>query len=266
MSGSTDDPVLLEVRDDGVARLTLNRPDAANAINLELADALADATSQLAALPALRVVLLTGAGKRFCAGGDVRAFAAAGEDLGEALAEILGALHLAVESLAELDAPVVAAVQGNAAGAGLSLVAGADLVLAGEDTRFVLAYTGIGLIPDAGSTWYLPRLVGHRRASELAFTNRVLDAHEALAWGLITRVVADRDLLSEAEQLVAKLAAGPRGAFGATKRLLRESWSVSLADQLGREAAAIVLAGESADGQEGVAAFVEKRPPAFGLD
>jgi 2-(1,2-epoxy-1,2-dihydrophenyl)acetyl-CoA isomerase len=266
MSGSVDDPVLLEVGDDGVARLTLNRPDAANAINLELAAALADATSQLGALPALRAVLLTGAGKRFCAGGDVRAFAAAGEDLGEALASVLGPLHRAVEGLAELDAPVVAAVQGSAAGAGLSLVAGADLVLAAEDTRFVLAYTSIGLIPDGGSTWYLPRLIGSRRTSELALTNRVLDAHEALAWGLVTRVVAERDLLSEAERLVAELAAGPRGAFGATKRLLRESWSVSLADQLGREATAMVLAGESEDGQEGVAAFVEKRPPAFGID
>jgi 2-(1,2-epoxy-1,2-dihydrophenyl)acetyl-CoA isomerase len=266
MSGSADDPVLLELHDDGVARLTLNRPDAANAINLELATALADATSQLATLPALRVVLLTGAGKRFCAGGDVRAFAAAGEDLGEALEAVLGALHLAVKGLSELDAPVVAAVQGSAAGAGLSLVAGADLVLAAEDTRFVLAYTSIGLVPDGGSTWYLPRLIGPRRASELAFTNRVLDAHEALAWGLVTRVVPNGDLRSEAEQLVAELAAGPRGAFGATKRLLRETWSASLADQLGREATAMVLAGDTADGQEGVAAFVEKRPPAFGLD
>ncbi len=265
MSSTTDAPVLLEV-DDGVARLTLNRPDAANAISLELAAALADATSQLAVLPDLRVVLLTGAGKRFCAGGDVRAFATAGADLGEALADVLGPLHRAVEGLADLDAPVVAAVQGSAAGAGLSLVAGADLVLAAEDARFVLAYTSIGLIPDGGSTWYLPRLIGARRASELAFTNRVLDAGEALEWGLVTRVVAAGDLQREADRLVAELAAGPRGAFGATKRLLRESWSASLADQLSREATAMVLAGERADAQEGVAAFVEKRPPVFGAE
>ncbi len=265
MSGSTEAPVLLEVGDDGVARLTLNRPDAANAIDRGLAAALADAVSQLAT-STVRVVLLTGAGKRFCAGGDVRSFASAGEDLGEALAAVLDPLHLAVEGLAELDAPVVAAVQGSAAGAGLSLVAGADLVVAAESTRFVLAYTGIGLVPDGGSTWHLPRLIGARRTAELAFTNRALDAHEAMAWGLVTRVVADPDLQSAADQLVADLAAGPGGAFGATKRLLRESWSATLADQLGREATAMVIAGESADGQEGVAAFVEKRPPVFGTD
>jgi 2-(1,2-epoxy-1,2-dihydrophenyl)acetyl-CoA isomerase len=266
MSSTPDAPVLLDVGDDGVARLTLNRPDAANAINLDLATALADAVSQLASAPGLRVVLLSGAGKRFCAGGDVRAFAAAGEDLGEALEAVLDPLHRAVQGLAELAAPVVAAVHGSAAGAGLSLAAGADLVLAAEDTRFVLAYTSIGLVPDGGSTWYLPRLIGPRRAAELAFTNRVLDAHEALTWGLVTRVVPDRDLRREAEQLVAELSVGPPRAFGATKRLLRESWSASLADQLGREATAMVLAGESADGHEGVAAFVEKRPPAFGRD
>jgi 2-(1,2-epoxy-1,2-dihydrophenyl)acetyl-CoA isomerase len=255
-------PVLLEVA-EGVARLTLNRPDASNALTLELAEALADATTELAATDGVRVVLLRGAGRRFCAGGDVKAFAASGDALGEQLGSILDALHRAVGDLAELGAPVVAAVQGSAAGAGLSLVLGADLVVAATSARFVLAYTAIGLIPDGGSTWYLTRLVGLRRATELALTNRVLDADEALAWGLVNRVVPDADLDGAAETLVTELATGPTGAFADTKRLLRRSLQASLADQLGDEAIAMVRAGSSADGQEGVRAFVEKRPPQF---
>lgn len=260
---ASSEPVLLEVV-DGVARLTLNRPDASNTLSLELADALAGATTELAAANDVRAVLLRGAGPRFCAGGDVKAFAASGDALGEQLGAILDALHRAVSDLAELDAPVVAAVQGSAAGAGLSLVLGADLVVAATSARFVLAYTAIGLVPDGGSTWYLPRLVGLRRATELALTNRVLDADEALAWGLVTRVVPDAELDGEAETLVTQLAAGPTGAFSDTKRLLRRSLQASLADQLGDEAIAMVRAGASADGQEGVQAFVEKRPPQFG--
>lgn len=256
------DLVVLEVA-DGVARLTLNKPDASNVIDLELARALADATGRLADED-VRAVLLRGAGRRFCAGGDVRSFAASGDALGELLGPVLDALHRAVTDLAELDAPVVAAVQGSAAGGGMSLVAGADLVVAATSARFVFAYTGIGLVPDGGGTWYLPRLVGLRRASELALTNRVLDAHEALAWGLVNRVVDDDQLDAEADRLVTELAAGPTGALGATKRLLRRSLQASLAEQLGDETSAMVQAGESADGQEGVQAFVEKRPPQFG--
>ncbi len=257
------DPVLVEVDADGLARLTLNRPDASNAIDLATAEALDDAASVLRADESVRAVLLSGAGPRFCAGGDVRSFADAGDDLDQALTRILRPLHAAVDTLGQLDAPVVAAVQGSAAGAGLSLAAGADVVLAAASTKFVMAYTGIGLVPDGGSTWYLPRIVGLRRALDLALTNRVLSADEACEWGLVSRVVADDALEAEALALATALAAGPTRALGAAKRLLRESLARDLEGQLAHESELMVIAGESDDGREGVAAFTEKRPPTF---
>jgi 2-(1,2-epoxy-1,2-dihydrophenyl)acetyl-CoA isomerase len=142
-------------------------------------------------------------------------------------------------------------------------VAGADVVLASASAKLVMAYTGIGLVPDGGSTWYLPRIVGVSRALDLALTNRVLSADEACAWGLVSRVVADDDLTSEAESLARTLASGPTGALGAAKRLLRGSLDRSLEDQLAHEAELMIIAGESDDGREGVAAFSEKRPPKF---
>jgi 2-(1,2-epoxy-1,2-dihydrophenyl)acetyl-CoA isomerase len=257
----TDSPVLLDVA-DGVARLTLNRPDAANAIDVSLARALAEATARLTEMDDLRVVLVTGAGDRFCGGGDVRAFATS-DDIGATLDEVLSHLHPAVLGLAGLGAPVVAAVQGRAAGAGLALVAGADLVLAGASAKFVMAYTGIGLVPDGGSTWYLPRVVGTRRALELALTNWVLTAEEACSWGLVTRVVPDDELMEKTEAIVTQLAGGPTRAYAAAKRLVRDAATNDLETQLAREAAEMVAAGRTADGIEGVAAFVEKRRPRF---
>ena len=256
-------PVLLEVDDDGIAHLTLNRPEAANALDLVLARALHEATAEIAANETVRVVLLSGAGSRFCAGGDVRSFAGSGAGLGDELGAVLAALHPTVELLAGLDAPVVAAVQGSAAGAGLALVAGADLVVAAASTKFVMAYTGIGLVPDGGSTWYLPRVIGMRRALELALTNRVLSAAEACEWGLVTQVVDDADVAEVAQALAATLAAGASRALGSAKQLMRTSLGSTLDAQLAHEATRMVLAGGSEDGREGVAAFVEKRPPAF---
>ena len=203
-----DAPVLLAFDDDGVARVTLNRPDAANAIDIPMARGLEEAVQRISETEGVRAVVLTGAGDRFCGGGDVRSFAAS-PDLGETLDEVLASLHPAVAGLGALDAPVVASVQGSAAGAGLSLVAGADLVLAAYSTTFVLAYTGIGLVPDGGSTWYLPRVVGPRRALELALTNWVLTADEAHQWGLVTRVVPDSELTEKTETFVKQLAGGP---------------------------------------------------------
>ena len=247
---------------DGVAALTLDRPDVANAIDLEMAQDLERAARSLSDDPRVRAVLLAGRGERFCAGGDLRAFAAEG-DLPAALRQITTALHAAVSRLVRLDAPVVAAVQGSAAGAGLGLVAAADLVVAAASARFVMAYTAVGLTPDGSSTYFLPRLVGSRRALELALTNRTLTADEALEWGIVNEVVADADMTERATALVSSLASGPTRSFGAAKRLLRRSSHESLETQMEDESELLAEAAVRADAREGIAAFLDKRPPRF---
>src|SRR4051812_8542730 len=171
--------------------------------------------------------------------------------------------HAALESLAGLDAPVITAVQGVAAGGGMSLAIAGDLVVAAESSWFTMAYTAAGLSPDGGSTWTLPRLVGLRRATELMLLNERLDARRALELGLVTRVVPDGELAAAVDELAATLAAGPTRAYGEVKRLLRASWASSLAAQLAAETDAISARAGSPDGREGIAAFLEKRPPGF---
>jgi 2-(1,2-epoxy-1,2-dihydrophenyl)acetyl-CoA isomerase len=243
----------------GIARLRLARPDAANTIDLPTARALQDAVEGLADDPAVRAVLLTGEGRMFCGGGDLTAFAAE-PDLPRHLRAVTDALHMAVIRLGRLRAPVVAAVQGSAAGAGFSLACAADLVLVGESARFVPAYTKIGLSPDGSLTATLPRLVGQRRAAELLLTNRTLDAVEAVEWGIATRVVPDDRLLAEATALAEELASGPVGSYGVVKRLLRSTWLLPLEAQLVEEAQALSDRAGTAEGREGIAAFVAKRP------
>ena len=247
---------------EGIARITLDRPDAGNAVDVELARDLLDVTMAISEDATVRVVLLTGAGKNFCVGGDLRAFDGR-DDLGLHLKEVTTYLHAAVSRLARLDAPVVAAVQGSAAGAGMSLACGADLVLAATSARFVLAYSRVGLSPDGGGSWYLPRLVGLQRALDLALTNRVLGAAEASEWGLVSRVVPDEDLTTEAESLVRSLAEGSRGALADAKRLLRESLGNQLETQLELETLALSRNAHR-DGSEGISAFLGKRAPRFG--
>ncbi|MCC6847245.1 MAG: enoyl-CoA hydratase/isomerase family protein [Deltaproteobacteria bacterium] len=248
---------------DGIAVLTLNRPNAANSIDLPLARELMDAAIACDDDPDVRAVVLTGAGKMFCAGGDLRSFADAGPKIASRLKELTAHLHAAISRLTRMDAPVVAAVNGMAAGAGFSLAIAADLVIASEGAGFVMAYTQAGLVPDGSSTFFLPRRIGDRRTRELMLTNRRLTAAEALAWGLVNQVVAADDLLPAATTLAATLAAGPTRAFGATKALLNETFEHGLEAQMELEARAIAAASISPDGQEGIRAFLEKRKPVF---
>lgn len=248
---------------DGVAQVTLNRPDAANSMNAEMMGDLYRVMVRCDEDPAVRVVLLRGAGRYFCAGGDLKAFAGVGDELPAYLKEGLVYLHAAMSRMLRMGAPTIAAVHGAAAGAGFSLAVACDLVLAAESAQFRLAYTRIGLTPDGSSTYTLPRLVGLKRALELALTNRTLSAAEALEWGLVTRIVPDEALAEEAGGLAAELARGAPLALAGTKRLLYGGWTETLETQMEYEAASITQMAHSADAKEGIAAFLEKRAAAF---
>ncbi|HEY91930.1 MAG TPA: enoyl-CoA hydratase [Dehalococcoidia bacterium] len=254
--------ITLEVREN-IGYLTLNRPDAANSMSKQMTRELMDAATELGQSPELRAVLISGAGRMFCSGGDIKEFNSLGEELPRHVQEVTTYLHAAVSRLVRLEVPVVAAVHGSAAGAGLPLACGADIVLAAESTRFTMAYTRIGLSPDGGSTFFLPRLVGLKRSLELALLNRVLSAQEALDWGIVTRVVPDADLFDEAQKTVSQLAAGPTAAFASAKRLMYAGWTASLETQLEQESRSITENAATSDAIEGISAFVEKRPATF---
>jgi 2-(1,2-epoxy-1,2-dihydrophenyl)acetyl-CoA isomerase len=251
--------------DDGIARITLNRPSQFNALDLDAMTELLDAVNQCSTDRRVRAVLLTGAGeKAFCAGGDVAGFVAAGEEgIALLLQRMTGVYHLAISRMAWMQAPVIAAVNGVAAGAGLSLVAACDLVLAADTARFTSAYTRIGLTPDGSSSYFLTRVIGPRRAMELHMTDRTLSAAEALDWGLVNRVVPAAELMAEAGALATKLAAGPTRAYGGVKKLIQMGLTDTLESQMERETRMIIEMAGSADGREGVRAFVEKRKPRF---
>jgi 2-(1,2-epoxy-1,2-dihydrophenyl)acetyl-CoA isomerase len=248
---------------DGVANITLNRPEVANALNMEISQELLRAVLRCDEDPEVRAVVIAGAGRMFCVGGDLRSFAEQGEQVSHHLKELTTYLHAAVSRMAHMGPPVVAAVHGAAAGAGMSLACASDLVVAAASARFTMAYTNAGLTPDGSSTYYLPRLVGFKRAMELALTNRELSAQEAMEWGIVTRVVPDEDLSENAAALASQLAAGATKALGATKRLLHSSWTETLETQMEHEAQTIAEMASTADGREGIAAFVEKRPAEF---
>lgn len=250
-------------RRDGVATLTLNRPKAAHSIDIPLARELMDAAIVCDDDPETRAVIVTGAGPMFCAGGDLRSFAAAGTAISGRLKELTAYLHAAISRLTRMNAPVIAAVNGMAAGAGFSLAIAADLTIASDTAGFVMAYTNAGLVPDGSSTFFLPRRIGDRRTRELMLTNRKLSAAEALDWGLVNQVVPADQLLPTAAKLAATLAAGPTRSFGAVKTLLNATFENGLETQMELEARAIAAASISADGQEGIRAFLEKRKPTF---
>jgi 2-(1,2-epoxy-1,2-dihydrophenyl)acetyl-CoA isomerase len=254
---------LLLDRTDAVATITLNRPDAYNALNLALGHDLFHAALEVDEDPSIRCVVITGAGKAFCGGGDVKEFAANLPRIGALVKELTTYVHGAVSRLVRSAKPVVVAVNGIAAGGGFSLALAGDLVIAAESARFTVAYSKIGATPDVSSTYFLPRLVGVRRAFELYLTNRALSAREAVDWGLVTRVVPDGALANATTALARELAEGPTKAFGAAKLLFQQSTHESLETQMELEARAIAASGLTEDFREGVMAFAAKKTPTF---
>lgn len=263
---SGDKAVEMEIS-DGLAVLMLNRPDAYNALNMDLGDDLLDALIECDENPGVRAVLISGRGAAFCAGGDIRQMkdrSDADGNAGRFLKQLTVRLHAAISTMARMPKPVVTAVNGPAAGAGFSLAIAGDLVLAAETARFTMAYTGIALAPDGSSTFYLPRLVGMRRAYELICSNRALTAAEARDLGLVTDLLPADGFLDKAKAYASKLAAGPTGALAEAKKLLALSAESSLETQMEHERRAIAACGNTDDFREGVDAFLNKRPPRFG--
>jgi len=248
---------------DGVARITLNRENAANAIDLATARELMQAATAADEDASVRAVVLGARGRMFCAGGDLTAFQGAGDGVPALLKEITTYLHAAIARFARMRAPVIAAVNGAAAGAGFSLLCAVDYVIAAETAQFTMAYTQVGLAPDGSSTYWLPRLIGSRRTIELMLTNRRLDATEAESWGLVNRVVAPDLVDDEADALAHQFAAGPTEAYGLVKRLVLASAGNTLETQMELESRGIADAARTEDAREGMAAFFEKREPTY---
>lgn len=252
----------LRVEVDGpVATLTLDRPESLNALTVPVKLALRAALEGLAADPAVRAVILTGAGRAFCAGQDL-----AERDSPDAApldVEVRERYNPIVRAIRSMGQPVIAAVNGVAAGAGASLAFACDLRIAAEEARFILAFGRIGLVPDSGATWFLPRLVGPARAAELALAGETLDAQEALRLGVVSRVVPGDQLMREARTLAGRLADGAPLALALTKEALARAETITLDEALEGEAKLQGIAGASADHAEGLAAFREKRPPRF---
>ena len=245
-----------------VALVTLNRPDSGNTLNLQMAMDLLAAAMTCGANAAVRAVVLSGAGQNFCFGGDLRAIGARDAAADGYIRELTTYLHAAISHFVRMDAPVVAAVSGTAAGAGVGLVAMADLAVCARGSRFNLAYTKAGLTPDAGTTFLLPRAVGLKRSMELLLLNRTLPAAEALAWGLVNEVVAEERVLERALEIAAQLAHGASGAFGATKRLIAHSLG-AFESQMVLESETIAAQALGPEAAEGIEAFLEKRTPQF---
>lgn len=242
---------------NGIATLTLDRPEAANAFDLPTATAFAEAVDQIASSSEVKVVLLHGAGRRFCAGGDVASFHAA-DDPQAYLRELADVLDGAMQRFASLPVVTVVAVQGAAAGAGLSVMLGADIIVAARATKFVTAYAGIGLTPDIGLSWLLPRAIGQVRALDLLITGRVLDAPTALDWGLVTEVVDD-DPLARAREIAATIAANAFEALGEARGLVRNGWSMSRSEAGELESRTIAERVATTEAQGLIRAFLEPR-------
>jgi len=252
---------LLAAQHAGVLRLTLNRPDKLNAITADLASAAFDAVDAAAGDPSVRAVLLTGAGRAFCAGQDLAdPMVAPGSDLGDTIERYYNPL---IRALRGLRKPVVARVHGVAAGAGANLAFACDIVIAARSASFIESFSRVGLVPDSGGTWMLPRLFGQARAVALAMTGERISAEQAHAWGAIWKVVDDAALDAECDALVATLAQAPTAALAAIKGAMEQAWSQPLDAALDRERDLQRHLGNTHDYREGLAAFTEKRTPNF---
>ncbi len=268
MITAPNDTVLVEIG-GGICTLTMNRPDSLNAINPDVVDALLAVTEALKTDTAVRVVVVRGAGDHFMAGGDVKGFKAqldAESDRAEVQKDIgvmIDRVHRVILNMRAMPQPIIASVKGAVAGAGVSLMLACDMVLTADDAFFTLAYCHIGTSPDGGSTWFLPRTVGLKRAFEIALLGDRFDAEAALAMGLINRIVPAADLEAETSALAVRLAAGPAKAYAETKALLNGSMDRDLAAQLDAETGGFLNCVASNDFYEGVTAFAEKRKQQF---
>jgi 2-(1,2-epoxy-1,2-dihydrophenyl)acetyl-CoA isomerase len=261
----TDQSVLLDVQ-DSVATITLNRPEVFNALHLPMAEALVRAIQACMQDDSVRAVILAGTGRGFCAGGDMKAaweHIQAGGDPHHFFRDLTLPIHRVITDIRLMEKPIVAAINGAAGGAGVSLAAACDLRLAAEGAKFKQAYTSIGLVPDGGWTAIVPQIIGPARAAELLLLDPVLDARQAAALGLVHEVVPDEGLAARAREVATRLAHGPTTAFGGAKALVNASLFPLLEVQLERERQRIIAQGGTADFLEGVSAFVEKREPHF---
>lgn len=255
--------LVVVTRDGAVAEIRFNRPKALNALDLPLARAFADAVADVTADPGVRAIVLSGEGRAFVAGGDVSAMAEDPDRGHEVVDALLEVLNPAILALRENDAPVVAAVRGVAAGAGLSLVANADVVVADEGAKFVMAYDQVAGVPDCGGSWFLTHRLGRARVMDMMLTGAPLTAVEAQTAGLVSRLVPGDEVDETARVLAARIAKGPTASFGRFRRLVDAAPHTTLVDQLAAERAAFVAAAQSEDFREGVAAFTARRKPEF---
>ncbi len=254
---------LIFERKDKVAFVTLNRPAVATGINFQMSEELVKVAEHCRDEAPVRAVVLSARGKFFCAGGDLREMSSYGEDRMDRVKALADNLHKSISIFCRMDAPLIVAVNGVAAGGGFSLSITGDMVIAAESASFTMAYTRAGLSPDGSSSYFLPRLIGLRRAQEMAFTNNVLSAHQARDWGLINRVVGDEDLADEAAEMAARLADGSARSHATLKKLFLRTWNNDLESQMDEEADGISKCLGSADGLEGIQAFLQKRKPNF---
>lgn len=258
----SDNSIVLSI-DEGVATITLNRPEVGNSLDLPTVAELATAVDRCASDADVRCVVLTGAGKLFCAGGDVGAMVKAGDDRPQMLDELISALNRVLATLMEMPKPLLTLVNGPAAGAGFSLAISGDVVIAGSSASFLAAYGGIGLTADGGMSWLLPRLVGLRQAQRIIHLNQKVGSEEAAELGLVTQTVADDELAEAGQAMARRLKSGAMSSIAGSRALLQSSLQTNYIAQLDAERQSMVDAARTPENAEGIAAFTQKRKPDF---